>query len=620
MNVNELSEDVKNRENNLMSEMMKKIIGGKSPEDAKREVEVDYGTNESTPPPDVRTPQSRDEGFDDEIIKAKIFSYGLSVGDFGYLDNKLAMSGKTLNDIVEYIKRNPGVEIDEVIDTVCAVSNSTESNESEEYSNQSDESNRLPEEPNDTQEESSSSQEESSRLPEEHNSTSEESNGTSDEDNSLPESNGNQPEESSAFPEPNKSQPYSDNKRFDSSKTMTNGNNAMKPDTASVPKGNKSPISFEDEYKKRYGHFPLTPKEEADKYKKESMDEPAYFDSQESKKFLTKEDLDSVLSKWFSKNGTWGNSDEMARRKQEAMVSPRTNQDNKVFYSKGQIELGNGRILNYKSAVFGVDWKIDTNDPFSAVTSIENGLIDLIDEKIGLNRVTTLAIHDLSLIINGIEFRPMLKNINIEDLPWDIADYVKEGKMGYFFYWDFIKLMPNLSAIYIDDVNYFTSKVDQDLRCGGRIGVSTMFRVCRRLKSFSLNDETIMRDDLYGPKSRVVKERVARQHRIRKLTAGFKLNAVQNTQRFNDWTFDNMVNYATNRGDKGLFRYCGGVLSRAGLTAVATVFNFATHIVKGTKDVLTNGFTPIDEDEMYENSESVRLDNDTRGQAEEAFA
>jgi hypothetical protein len=158
--------------------------------------------------------------------------------------------------------------------------------------------------------------------------------------------------------------------------------------------------------------------------------------------------------------------------------------------------------------------------------------------------------------------------------------------------------MSNLTYLDIDDRALMLDCFDTDLGCRGKIGVATLFKICKRLDTFIINGEVATRDTLYKPESRGAKEQVATAKRSWSLTQGVELNVCKNTNKLNHFAFDCLVDYTKNRNNKGLLRYSGGIAWRAFLTANATVLNVGTHVVKNLKSLFKDATTAVTEDDI----------------------
>jgi hypothetical protein len=277
----------------------------------------------------------------------------------------------------------------------------------------------------------------------------------------------------------------------------------------------------------------------------------------------------------------------------------------KTCYSKNTCEC-DGKTIHYQDRAELVNWGSVLNSSSLSPEETVEMLKKMVTKSIrdgygGFHRITTIIVRDQKLIINNVCFQPVIEKQYLNDkvFPWDLLDYLKSGSIAMLFDWYYLRNMSNLTTLDIDDVGLFTSTIDTDLGCRGRIGASTMFRLCKKLQLLSVGGESVTRENLYKKDSVPIKDTIARGHRSHNLLAGFKLNVCENTGRFQDYTFNNLTTYATNRGDKGLLRFCGGTVVRAGLTLGATVVNFGTHLVKGIKDIITDSTTPVTEEDLY---------------------
>ena len=122
--------------------------------------------------------------------------------------------------------------------------------------------------------------------------------------------------------------------------------------------------------------------------------------------------------------------------------------------------------------------------------------------------------------------------------------------------------------------------------------------MCDSLEVLTLGSETVTREKLLTKESVPIKEKVNVSKRFWNFNDGYKLNICKGTNGLQDFTLNNLKNYATNRGNKGLFRYCLGTMARATLFAGAGVANLASHLAWGIKNLLSTAMTPVSDEDL----------------------
>lgn len=243
-----------------------------------------------------------------------------------------------------------------------------------------------------------------------------------------------------------------------------------------------------------------------------------------------------------------------------------------------------------------VDWgqvlSKEAQNPEDAFNRLREFITNKIEEKYGgWSRITSIVVRDSCLVINNTMYVPVIesKYINADIFPLDTLNYIKEGKLAYLFNWKSLKMMNNLYSVDIDDASFYVTTVGADLGFSRSIGVVSIFRSCRSLKVFTLGNETITRDNLNKPESAPIKTKVDTTKRFMNFSDGYSLNIYAGTNGIQSYMLNNLRQYATNRGNKGLFRFCTGTLVRAGLFTSAGVVNLATHMIGGVLSAMFSG-------------------------------
>lgn len=296
-------------------------------------------------------------------------------------------------------------------------------------------------------------------------------------------------------------------------------------------------------------------------------------------------------------------SEEM--QKQKAVEAQKKWTDIPIAYKSGCYTDADGKEVQVKKELEPVDWgevlSKKAGSPDEAIERLRSFITFSIRKKYGSwSRIKSIVVRSEQLIINDTMYVPVIekKYINSEIFPVDTLDYIQNGCIAQFFNWEYLKSMSNLYSLDIDDVNFYTSTVGADLKIGRRIGVGTVFNTCHSLDILTLGSETVTREKLLTKESVPIKEKVNTSKRFWNFNDGYKLNICKGTNGLQDFTLNNLKNYATNRGNKGLFRYCLGTMARASLFAGAGVANLASHLAWGVKNLFSTAMTPVTEEDL----------------------
>lgn len=223
----------------------------------------------------------------------------------------------------------------------------------------------------------------------------------------------------------------------------------------------------------------------------------------------------------------------------------------------------------------------------------------------GYRNIKSIVVRDCQLIVNDVMYIPVLEKKylnNVEVFPLDTQEYLKTGHIAPLFYWDCLNKLTCLYELDIDDVNFALRDLANDLGLGCRFGVSSLFRVASNLQIVTIGGETVTRESLKTKESVPVKQKISIAKRFWNFEDGYKLNVLGATNGLQNYTFTNLKNYATNRGNKGIFRFCCGTVARGVLAGTAGVTNLGAHLVRGVVNVFRDATIPITESEMTNQS------------------
>lgn len=277
----------------------------------------------------------------------------------------------------------------------------------------------------------------------------------------------------------------------------------------------------------------------------------------------------------------------------------------RVLYTSNTCE-SQGKTFNYKIAQQAVDWgsfieKTCNGSAEDAIEFLTAEVTRLVKRTYGgWNRITEIIVRDQHLIINRSSVQPILdpKTVNVSNFPLDVVDYIRDGAVASFFDWRALKYMSNLRILDVDDMGFYEINIGGRLKCGRRIGVSTIFNYVKSLEVLILAGDEVTRDGLTSDEGVKVKKKLATHKRFTLFSDGFKLNVCQHTNDLSSWTMNNLKNYANNKGDKGLFRYCGGIIARGAVAGVSGILNIGTHLVGGIVNTIKSAMTPVDPEEV----------------------
>lgn len=280
-----------------------------------------------------------------------------------------------------------------------------------------------------------------------------------------------------------------------------------------------------------------------------------------------------------------------------------------VAYKKDCFDC-NGNSVEFKRVKMEPDW----NYILSECTSADKGKnldkltslisMDLKNQLGGWNRVRTLFVYDCQLIINGVCYMPVVKGVDMTDFPLDTADYIRNGAIAPLFDWSNIKKMTGLNEIGFDDASFYITYVGDGTGLGRRIGVSSLFKMLPNLNILHYGSETIDRESLSKPeKCKKAIETMSISKRKLDLLDGFHLDIYSGTGGLRGYTWNNLKNYANNKGNKGLLHFTGGVLGRGLLAGAGLAIDLGAHVAgsvfKGVASLFSDATTPVtDEDIM----------------------
>ena len=258
-----------------------------------------------------------------------------------------------------------------------------------------------------------------------------------------------------------------------------------------------------------------------------------------------------------------------------------------IIFNKATYDSG-GSAVSFTQSAQRVDWgrQIDEfghKNVEDNILSLKALIAKYIDDNIGFNRITHIAVRSDQLIVNGVCCIPVLepKYLTSSVFPLDSLDYIKNGLIAPLFDWSYLKDMPNLAVLDIDSTQFYLTVVASDLGVGRRAGLTTIFRCIKSLETFILNGREVAVSEQTTDNAREVKEEIAKYKHFLNLGDGYELRSglLRGTNSFQSWTVNNLKSYANARGNKSLFHYTGGLIGRTLMATVGVGLNLGTHII-----------------------------------------
>lgn len=271
--------------------------------------------------------------------------------------------------------------------------------------------------------------------------------------------------------------------------------------------------------------------------------------------------------------------------------------NDKTMYKKDTVMM-NGKETKFTRVKETPNWSIDfqeclTND--DKARNFDQLRIKITDAIFnyygGFTRMNTIIVRNYQLIINGVCYMPVFSNSMLEKFPFDVADYVREGCLAPLLDWGYLTKMTSLKILSFDTIEFVMTYVSEDLGAGRVFSPIGLFSICKNLEILEIDGEVVT----YPLENEKSVKRVQRIEDNAKSCSRF--NRVYDVYTDNvcnkffggarRWTFNNLVNYANNRGNKNIFMYTGGIISRGIVSGAAGTLELGSRTVGGiTKGVV----------------------------------
>lgn len=304
-------------------------------------------------------------------------------------------------------------------------------------------------------------------------------------------------------------------------------------------------------------------------------------------------------------------SDIVRAKKQLVYNSKKTDKQSECKYAyKKDTTVVAGEVLNYTRLKEIPKWAGDleeclgSDDKELNLRQLKTKVTaELIEYFGGSMNIKSIVVQDYQLIVNKVLYMPVLSDSLMSRLPFDSADYIKNGCLEPFFDWKMLTRMQKLYSLSFDSIDVVMQDVAYDLGYGRDFNPLKLFKICSSLSVLDVGGEVIrypFEDTVESRKSakRVLSDSNA-YTKFDKMYDMYTTNVSNNLGTFRRWNCSNLVNYAKHRGKKGLFRYSMGVIGRtAGVVASGTLEVGARGIggiFKGIGSVLKNAVSEVNE-------------------------
>lgn len=272
-------------------------------------------------------------------------------------------------------------------------------------------------------------------------------------------------------------------------------------------------------------------------------------------------------------------------RKSAASSKHVTWAEQEVRIEPGVIKV-DGKDFSYKLARDKVNWGKDlSEDPQDLEYNLE--LIrkritdDLLQKFGGAERITEIVIASDQLVVNRVMYVPVIDKEYVSRLPLDIQSYMENGLIAPLFNYRALKAMSKLGYFNCDSSLFYNTAIADDLGLGRRIGAVSLFKICPSLQTLVIAGESVSRENVNKPASKAVKKAVDMGKRGVLLADSWMPSVYKQTAKPTQWLWKSTKNWVTHRGNRSLFKYCGGAVVLFGLTTAAVALNAPIHALGG---------------------------------------
>lgn len=256
------------------------------------------------------------------------------------------------------------------------------------------------------------------------------------------------------------------------------------------------------------------------------------------------------------------------------------------IYKQNTLSFDN-KPFEYKPLKHEVDWGTpftearEIKDKVTNFDKLNEFLINDIKETFGsLDRITSIVVASGMLIINKYQYYPVCKDEEyLRCLPFDCADYLRNGLIADMFDFKYLRGMHNLELFKVDSIQFFVTKVCSDLDISEKRVIPVVFSKIPSLKFLEIGDSYYRR-----PGTEVNSEADMLIDNVQRCLQIYEKYVLNNAHSFTGWMGNNLKSYACNKGNKKLVPYLGGIVTLGALTAVSGVITAGLHgIGKGVE-------------------------------------
>lgn len=285
----------------------------------------------------------------------------------------------------------------------------------------------------------------------------------------------------------------------------------------------------------------------------------------------------------------------------------------RTMYKQDVLDIG-GRDVKINRVKETPRWTLDLQDCVTNDDKARN--FDQVRTKIteeivnyfgGFNRIQKIYVSSLQLVINDVIYTPVLSDAILARLPFDSADYVKNGYLAPLFDWGYLSKMNNLSVLSIDDFDFAMQTVGADLGKGRDFKPMSLFNVCKNLSYLELGGEVITyplntEDEKTAEAIKNVEEEAHRYGRFDAMYTQCYEKVGNTLGGVRGWTVNNLTTFANNRGNKGIFKYTLGLVGRTVVAGTAGAVELgvksAGYLLRGIGRTLKDAMTPVNVEDM----------------------
>lgn len=285
----------------------------------------------------------------------------------------------------------------------------------------------------------------------------------------------------------------------------------------------------------------------------------------------------------------------------------------RTMYKQDTLDIG-GRDVKINRVKETPRWTLDLQDCVTNDDKARN--FDQVRTKLteeivnyfgGFNRIQKVYVNSLQLVINDVIYTPVLSDTILARLPFDSADYVKNGYLSPLFDWGYLTKMKNLSVLSVDDFDFAMQTIGADLGYGRDFKPLSLFNVCKNLSYLELGGEVITypfntEDEQTAEAIHNVEEEAHRYGRFDAMYTQCYEKVGSTLGGVRGWTVNNLKTFANNRGNKGFFKYSFGLIGRTAMAgaagAVEVGVKSAGYLLRGIGRTLKDAMTPVNVEDM----------------------